>query len=103
VTQAPDALDIELSHADFEDLDPTQLKQIHDKLRQSRRDVREERDQIKERLAAEQDALARMTTLARHATEQAQQRDARLSRVAMRMIDAGMLDLMQPGGQSDDR
>jgi hypothetical protein len=89
-----DTLDIELTRNDFENMDPDQLLGIHDKLRQSRNAMRFERDRLKEGIEAERDALARMTTLAQGLQKQAQERDARLARVAMRLVDEGMLERM---------
>lgn len=96
-----DTLDIELSIDDFETLDAAQLKQVHDKLRRSRHHMAEERKQYKERLEAERDALQRMTALAKSMHEQCRERDARLSRVAMALIDKGALDSMLLAKEED--
>jgi len=87
-----DALNIRLTEADFAEMDVKQLVTIHEKLRQSREDMKHERDQMKEKLDGERDALQRMINLAQHMKQQAQERDARLARVAMRLIDQGALD-----------
>lgn len=87
-----DALDIELTEGDFEDMDPKDLVNIHNKLRQSRRTMKEEREQLQKQLADQREMTARMQNTAQWAVEQAKQRDARLARLAMTLIDRGVLD-----------
>lgn len=90
-----DALDIPLSLDDFEDMDPADLKPMWDKVLQSRREFRNERDQLRTDIAQVRAELGRTQQLAQGLLKQAQERDARLSRVAMRLIDLGVLDTLK--------
>lgn len=102
----PDALDIEMTIEDFQQMDAEQLLSMHNALRSDRASLRAEREDLLgeiEELRADVAFLKKdieeAKEAARVAQRQIQLRDNYLALVAVRMIDLGMLPKL--GGGTD--
>lgn len=89
-----DTLDVELTKADVAAMDPDNLHSMYAKVRQSRNDMRVERDRMREDLKDAREDNQNLTRMAQAFERQVRERDARLAGVAMQLIDRGVLQLV---------
>lgn len=95
-----DTMDIQLTLEDFKEMAPEALLGVYDALRQSRRDIKRERDTIREQIDEARNERARVEQIARKLVEDVRRRDAHLATVAMVMIERGLLHSGQMGGEN---
>lgn len=86
------AVDIELSVDDVKTIAPEQIVMIHDHLRRSRADLKEDLEHARGATERAQQEAARMQSGWQACQKRVQYLEARLARVAVNLIDNGALE-----------